>query len=184
MPLSTFFSFHPFANIGWAIFKLDAVGFPTCEKAHNVAINDTNVFQIQNEIAAICGEFKKSAQLGDRRSFDSAAEDEHGASSSGRCLNPKGHRIRPFEPTRHSRLCRTAYFFFQTSSSAVGFRSRNSHVFQLSVVISSRAPVSLTLSEDYPGPDLATTRGRDDVKITLTLELNRNVFVAAEAYGN
>ena len=52
------------------------------------------------------------------------------------------------------------------------------------VVISSRPPASVTVSEDYPGPDLATPRIRDDVKIALTLELKRSAPGAAEAYGN
>jgi polyisoprenoid-binding protein YceI len=52
------------------------------------------------------------------------------------------------------------------------------------VVISSRPPASVTVSEDYPGPDLATPRIRDDVKIALTLELKRSASGAAEAYGN
>jgi polyisoprenoid-binding protein YceI len=52
------------------------------------------------------------------------------------------------------------------------------------VVISSRPPASVTVSEDYPGPDLATPRIRADVKIALTLELKRTSSEAAEAYGN
>jgi len=52
------------------------------------------------------------------------------------------------------------------------------------VVISSRSPASVTVSEDYPGPDPATPRIRDDVKIALTLELKRSASGDAEAYGN
>jgi polyisoprenoid-binding protein YceI len=52
------------------------------------------------------------------------------------------------------------------------------------IVISSRPPASVTVSEDYPGPDLAAPRIRDDVKIALTFELKRSASGAAEAYGN
>jgi polyisoprenoid-binding protein YceI len=52
------------------------------------------------------------------------------------------------------------------------------------VVISSRPSAWVTVSEDYPRPDLATPRVRDNVKIALTLELNRNASAAAEASGN
>ena len=52
------------------------------------------------------------------------------------------------------------------------------------VVISSGPPASVTVSEDYRGPDLAAPRIRDDVKIALTLELKRSAPGAAEAYGN
>ena len=52
------------------------------------------------------------------------------------------------------------------------------------VVISSRPPASVTVSEDYPGPNFATLRVRDDVKIALTLELNRSASAAAEVAGN
>jgi polyisoprenoid-binding protein YceI len=52
------------------------------------------------------------------------------------------------------------------------------------VVISSRPSAWVKVSEDYPGPDLATPRVRDNVKIALTLELNRNASAAAEASGN
>ncbi len=52
------------------------------------------------------------------------------------------------------------------------------------VVISSRPSALVTVSEDYPGPDLATPRVRGDVKIALTLELNRSASAAAEASGN
>ena len=52
------------------------------------------------------------------------------------------------------------------------------------VVISSRPPASVTVSEGYPGPDLEASRIRDDVKIALTLELKRSASGAVEAYGN
>jgi polyisoprenoid-binding protein YceI len=51
------------------------------------------------------------------------------------------------------------------------------------VVNSSRPSAFFTIGEDYPGPDLATPRVRDNVKIALTLELNRNASAAA-ASGN
>jgi hypothetical protein len=111
MQSSIFFSFHPFPNIPRAILKLDANGFAASEKAHNVPINDANVFQIQDEIAAISWEFKELLQLDDRRSFDSAAEDEHGASCSRRCLNPKYHRSGRLNPHRSRDFYRAAYFF-------------------------------------------------------------------------
>jgi hypothetical protein len=71
-PLSIFFSFHPFANIGSAVLQLHALRFATHEKAHYVAIDYANVFQIQNDVAVVCLEFKKSPQLGYRLFFDSA----------------------------------------------------------------------------------------------------------------
>jgi len=46
------------------------------KKAHYVAIDHNNVFQIQNDVAAVRFEVKKSPQLGYRRCFDSAAQDE------------------------------------------------------------------------------------------------------------
>jgi polyisoprenoid-binding protein YceI len=52
------------------------------------------------------------------------------------------------------------------------------------VVVSSRPSPSVTVVGDYPGPDLATPRVRENVKISLTLELNRNASAAAEASGN
>jgi polyisoprenoid-binding protein YceI len=52
------------------------------------------------------------------------------------------------------------------------------------VVISSRRSPSLTVGEDYPGPDLATPHVRDNVKLALTLELTRDASAAAEASGN
>ena len=46
MPASTFFSFHPFANIWSAVLKLHPIRFTIHEKAHYVAIDYANVFQI------------------------------------------------------------------------------------------------------------------------------------------
>jgi polyisoprenoid-binding protein YceI len=51
------------------------------------------------------------------------------------------------------------------------------------VVISSRPSASVTVSEDYPGPDLDTPRVRDNVSIALNLELTRDASAAA-ASGN
>jgi hypothetical protein len=69
---SIFFSLHPFADIGSAILKLHAIRFATYEKAHYVAIDNGDVFQIENDVAAFRLEFKKPPQLGYRRAFDSA----------------------------------------------------------------------------------------------------------------
>ena len=77
MPTSILFSFHPFANIWSAVLKLHPIRFAIHEKAHYVAIDHNNVFQIQNDAAAVRLEFKKSPQLGYRRCFDSAAQDEY-----------------------------------------------------------------------------------------------------------
>ena len=109
---SIFFSFHPFPNIGRAIFKLDAIRFAASKKAHNIAIYDANVLQIQNEIAAICWKFKESLQLGYSLSFDSATEDEHCASPSRRCLNPKRHRSGRLNLHRSRGFYCTGYFFY------------------------------------------------------------------------
>ena len=73
MPASIFFSFHPFANIWSTVLKRHAIRFATYQKAHYVAIDHNNVFQVQNDVAAVRLEFKKSPQLGYRRFFDSAA---------------------------------------------------------------------------------------------------------------
>jgi polyisoprenoid-binding protein YceI len=47
------------------------------------------------------------------------------------------------------------------------------------VVISSRPPASVTVSEDFPGADFATPRIPGDVKIALTLELKRSASGAS-----
>jgi len=73
MPLSIFFSFHPFANIWSAVLKRHAIRFAAHQEAHYVAIDHNNVFQFQNDVAAVRLEFKKSPQLGYRLFFDSAA---------------------------------------------------------------------------------------------------------------
>jgi polyisoprenoid-binding protein YceI len=52
------------------------------------------------------------------------------------------------------------------------------------VVISSRPSASITVVEDYPGPDFATPLVRDNVKIALTLELTRSARAAAGVTGN
>ncbi len=52
------------------------------------------------------------------------------------------------------------------------------------VVISSRPSASNAVVEDYSGPDLATPRVRDNVKIALTLELTRTARAAAGVTGN
>jgi len=60
MPLSVFFSLHPFANIWRAVLKLDAIRFATREKAHYVAIDQADVFQVYHDVAVIRLELKKS----------------------------------------------------------------------------------------------------------------------------
>jgi hypothetical protein len=45
-PRSIFFSFHPFANISSAVLQLHAIRFATQEKAHYIAIDYANVFEI------------------------------------------------------------------------------------------------------------------------------------------
>jgi hypothetical protein len=92
MPPSILFSFHPFANIGSAILKLHAIGFATREKVHDVAIDQAHLFQIENDVATISLEFKKSHELGDRLCFDSATQGKHRESASRRSLNSKSHR--------------------------------------------------------------------------------------------
>src|SRR5580704_16726997 len=52
------------------------------------------------------------------------------------------------------------------------------------VVISSRPSAPITVVEDYPGPDPATPRVRDNVKIALSLELTRTARAAAGVAGN
>ncbi|MGA8224460.1 MAG: YceI family protein [Candidatus Acidiferrales bacterium] len=52
------------------------------------------------------------------------------------------------------------------------------------VVISSRPPVALTVGEDYPAPDLATSSVRDNVNIALNLELTRDNSTSAAASAN
>lgn len=52
------------------------------------------------------------------------------------------------------------------------------------VVISSRPSASQTLSEDYPGPDHATLRVRDNVRFALNLELKRETSAGATVSGN
>jgi hypothetical protein len=46
IPLSAFFSLHPFANIWSAVLKLHAIRFATREKVQCVAIDYANVFQV------------------------------------------------------------------------------------------------------------------------------------------
>src|SRR5712692_4979787 len=93
MPPSIFFSFHPIANIWSTILKPHAIRFTAREKCHYVAIDQAYILQIENDVAVVCFEFKKSPQLGYRRCFDLATQDEHRESPSRRCLNPKGHQL-------------------------------------------------------------------------------------------
>ncbi len=66
--------------------------FATQEEVHDVAIDHANVLQIQNDVAVVHLAFKQSLQLGYRRCFDSATQDEYCASTSLRSLNPESHR--------------------------------------------------------------------------------------------
>jgi hypothetical protein len=93
MPPSIVFSFNPFANIWSAILKLHAITFATQEKAHYAAIDYANVFQVQNDFAAVRLKFKKSPQLGYRLCFDSPTWDEYCESPWRRSLHPKSHRV-------------------------------------------------------------------------------------------
>jgi hypothetical protein len=92
-PLSIFFSFHPFANVWSAVLKLYAIRFATNEETQYIAIDDANVFQIENDVAQVGLVFKKSPQLRDRRCFDPAAKGEYRESPARRGLNPKRHRL-------------------------------------------------------------------------------------------
>src|SRR4029077_21275842 len=89
---SILFSFHPFANVWSAIFKLDAICLATNKKAHSLAIDDANVFQIKNDVAVVRLELKKPSQLGYRRFVDPATQDEHCESPSCLGVNPESHR--------------------------------------------------------------------------------------------
>jgi hypothetical protein len=100
MPLSIFFSFHPFANIRSAIFKINAIRFATHQKAHYGAIYQPYLFQVQNDVVVVRLEFKNPPQLGYRLSFDSADQDEYRESPSRRSLDPKSHRSGPFDQHR------------------------------------------------------------------------------------
>jgi hypothetical protein len=88
---STFFPFHPFANIGSTVLKLDALRFALRKKKHYFASDYVNVFQIQNNVWAILLAFKKLPQLGYRLFFDSAAQDENAESPSRGGLNSESH---------------------------------------------------------------------------------------------
>jgi hypothetical protein len=90
---SIFFSFRPIANICSAVLKLHSIRFATHEKAHYVAMNYTNVLQIQNDVAVVRLAFKKPPQPGYRLFFDSATQDKRGESPSSRGLDPKCHRL-------------------------------------------------------------------------------------------
>jgi len=97
---SILFSFHPFANIWSAMFKLHAICFTANKKAHYLAIDRTDGFQIKNDVAVVCLELKKPSQLGYRRFFDSATQDEHCESPSCFGLNPESHRSGPLGVNR------------------------------------------------------------------------------------
>src|SRR6266404_1016000 len=92
MPVSIFFSLHPFTNIRSAVLKLHAIRFATHQEAHHVAIDHANIFQIQNDVVAVRMGFLKSPQLGYRLCIDSATQDEHPDRPSRRSLDPESHR--------------------------------------------------------------------------------------------
>jgi hypothetical protein len=105
---SIFFSLHPFANIGSAVFKRYAIRFAAHKKTHRLAIDYDDLFQIQNNFSVIRLTFKKSPQLGYRLFFDPSTQGENRAPPSRRSLNPEGNRLSPFD--RHhnhgcARLC-------------------------------------------------------------------------------
>ena len=77
MALLILLSLHPLANIWSAVLKLHTICFTARQKPHCVATDQTHVFQIQNDVAAVRLKSKKPSQLGYRLCFDSAAQDEH-----------------------------------------------------------------------------------------------------------
>jgi hypothetical protein len=89
---SILFSFDPFANIRRAIFKLHAIRFTTHKKAHYLAIDHANVFQIENDVSVVHLKLKKPSQLGYRWFFDPANQDEHCESPSRLSLDPESHQ--------------------------------------------------------------------------------------------
>jgi len=66
------FPFHPFTNIWSAIFKPHAIRFTTHKKAHYLAIDYANFFQIYDDVVVVRLEFEESPQFSYRRFFDSA----------------------------------------------------------------------------------------------------------------
>src|SRR5260370_22846880 len=107
---SILFSFHPFANVRRAVFKLHAIRFTTHKKAHYLAIDRANVFQIQNDVSVVRLKLKKSSQLGYRGFFDPANQDEHCESPSRLSLNPENHRSANSANIPPPPPCRTACF--------------------------------------------------------------------------
>jgi hypothetical protein len=91
------------------MFKLHAICFTTNKKAHDLAIDYANVLQIKNDVSAIRLESEEPFQLGYRRLFDPATQDEHRESPSCRGLNPENHRSGPLADIAFSTCC-TAYF--------------------------------------------------------------------------
>jgi len=89
---SILFSFHPFANIGSAIFKFRAIRFASHKEAHYFTIDHADVLQIYNDVSVIRLKPKKPSQFGYRRFFDPATQDEHCQSPSCLSLNPESHR--------------------------------------------------------------------------------------------
>ena len=77
MTLLIFLSLHPLANIWSAVLKLHTIRFTARQEPHCVATDQTDVLQIQNDVAAVRLKSKKPSQLGYRVCFDSAAKDEH-----------------------------------------------------------------------------------------------------------
>jgi len=86
------FSFHPFANIGSAVLKLNAIRLATREETHCLAIDYGNVFQIQDDVLPLGLAFKKLVQFRYRLFFDAATEDEYHESPARRSLNLESHR--------------------------------------------------------------------------------------------
>jgi hypothetical protein len=94
IPSSLFFPFHPFANVGSAVFNLRALRFALRKESHYRAIDYADVFQIQNDVPVVRFALKESPQLGNCLFFDLTAQEKHRESPSRRGLNPKTHRLR------------------------------------------------------------------------------------------
>jgi hypothetical protein len=87
------------------MFKLHAICFTTNKKAHDLAIDYANVLQIKNDGSAVRLELKEPFQLGYRRLFDPATQDEHRECPSCRGLNPENHRSGPLANIAFSTCC-------------------------------------------------------------------------------
>ena len=82
-------SFESVASRAFSLSVAHAIRFTTHEKAHYLAIDHTDVLQIQNDVAVVRLEFKEPPQFRYRLCFESATQDEHCESRSRRSLNPE-----------------------------------------------------------------------------------------------